>query len=266
MANLTPDYTVIRREVGREFGMDTTPANWSPAQVSLVDDFIRQGLAQYYNPPPIPPNILSYEWSFLKPFWTMTTATSQREYDLPEDFEYFAGPLTYSSDDSRFHNPIEITSPQRLRQIEAASDYTSYPVYAAVYPVDYGGGLEQRQKLVLHPTPDGAYIIEAQYLAQQKMLTTNNPYPLGGPAHAHGVLASCLAKVEEFDQRAKGVRYTGFIERLQSNVAMDIRRGPRFLGYNAGGRDRPFPRGRGAARAANLIHYGDVTYNNSSWG
>lgn len=70
-STLSLSFTTLRREVGDKLGLNTTVANWSSDETQLVNDIIRQGLTQFYTPPPV--NGRVHRWSFLRPVTTLTT-------------------------------------------------------------------------------------------------------------------------------------------------------------------------------------------------
>ncbi len=62
----------IAVEVGFFLGYGRTAGDWSASQSALIYDFVESGLAQFYNPPPLPGKENGHDWNFLKPVDQMT--------------------------------------------------------------------------------------------------------------------------------------------------------------------------------------------------
>ncbi len=255
------NFATIQRQVGDMLGFGSNPAMWGLDQISQVKTIIDAGYTNYLYPPVVDNGQQPHEWSFLKPTGEIHTSSGQRFYSLPPDFDRFCGGLTYG-DDQNVYREINVVPEHRLRVLENQLHNTSFPLYAAVRPTASSGVLAQHQELVLHPTPSQEYVLTFQYHATQRRLTSDAPYPLGGPIHAAGVLLSCLAEAELFKNKAAGSYRQKFMERLTANIASDLRRGPQVLGYNGNGNRGIDP---GRSRNRNAIYYRDVTYNGSGW-
>jgi len=91
-----------------------------------------------------------------------------------------------------------------------------------------------------------------QYVAAQRMLSIDNPHPLGGPAHSGGVLAACMAVAERRFDGQEGALARAFIEKLQSDIARDVQNGPHTLGYFGPQHNRGYG-SRAEARRKNMI-------------
>lgn len=249
-------YSWLLREVGYFMDLPANPDAWSFDQRQHIDSIVERGVAMYYRPPRLPDSKIAHEWSFLCPVGSITTNPDVRNYLLPDDFDYVRSSLTYT-DDNNTYGPIPVVSEERLRQLFNSEQYTSPPRLAAVRPLKSMGNTDQRQELVLHPTPDASYVLSFRYNAIQHKPSLTSEYLLGGQMHAEGVLAACLSLAEEkMTKKSGGSQYKKFIERLTANIAGDIRRGPQFMGrigdYAAVG--------RGELRAERLIPSGLITY------
>ena len=71
-STLSLGYADFQRIVGHEIGYGRDTSLWSSNQTSEVDDIIQSGVRQFYFPPPSG-DVISHQWSFLKPSTTLTT-------------------------------------------------------------------------------------------------------------------------------------------------------------------------------------------------
>ena len=70
--NLAFKYSTLRSRIGYHLGYTRTSGNWTTDEQADIDDCLQSGLSQFYHPPPVGGEKVSYEWSFIKP----TTTTS----------------------------------------------------------------------------------------------------------------------------------------------------------------------------------------------
>ncbi|TXH51856.1 MAG: hypothetical protein E6Q97_17400 [Desulfurellales bacterium] len=228
--DLTIDYFHLQRHVGNLLQLGWNAQTWSYEERRRVDEIIDSGLRRYYYPDPIDAAGSSHKWSFLQPIGSLVTADGNRVYALPADFERLVGPMTYADQDLTDYPEIQVTSEARLRTMQHAEDFSAPPQYCAVRVVRGSGMTDQKQELVLHPTPDGEYRLEFQYHALQRRLTAAAPVPLGGPIHGEGILQSCLAVAEESQGTKNGPHFQAYMRRLQANIMSDMQRAPQHLG------------------------------------
>lgn len=262
---LAIDYFAIQRHVGLELGFGPNALSWTQEQTQLVEQCIEQGCLQYYFPPVVEGGRASHEWSFLRPLAELVTSEDQQVYDLPPDFDRMFGSLTFV-DENNLYPPIAIISDTRMRELHSQQTLTGPPVYASVRPMTSAPGFEERQGLVLFPTPDDTYRLQYQYHAVQRRLSATAPYPLGGQIHGQGILASCLSFAETKATGKEGTHFRRFMRCLASAIHSDYRRGPDVLGYNGDGRNL-LPLNRADARSSmtrGLLTYNDVSYQSDS--
>lgn len=258
---LSVDFFELQRQVGRFMGFGPNSLTWTREQTQIVEQIIDEGVRQYYYPPPIDAARQSHEWSFLRPTSEMTTVTDQQVYALPSDFERFCGVLTFA-DESNPYPSVQVTTEQRIRQLQAASSSsTAAPQWAAVRPTASTGVLEQRQEVLFWPVPDAAYLLAFQYHAIQRKLSSTSPFPLGGQIHGQGLLASCLAAAEGARDGKAAYFNAKFMQRLAAGISADVRRGPEVLGYNGDGNlGRAWSRDGVRARSNR-----QMTYEGDTW-
>src|SRR5436190_13671644 len=87
----------LSAEVGRFLGYGRgaafQDAAWTKDQQAAIDSCVASGLRQFYFPPAVPPEISSYDWSFLKPVCTATFTQGASVVALPDDFGGFEGDI-----------------------------------------------------------------------------------------------------------------------------------------------------------------------------
>lgn len=258
-AGLTVDYFSIRRQVGVYLEIGLAHELWDDEQAEVVDDIIRDGLSLYYHPPVLTePYAIGatepHEWSFMRPTWTFKTQDDQRRVPLPEDFDRPISDLTYPDSTDSGQYPIQFTSPAKLRALEYQDDWTSYPRFAAIEPLETQGDSPQTLVLVLHPTPSGVFTLSLIYQSNGRMISSDHPYPMGGQIHGPGITQACVAVAEFVKTGESGPMYERFMGMLAANVSRDYHRGGRILGYN-GNSLTSSPSGRAEVRRLDGLFY-----------
>lgn len=255
--SLEIDFHHVRRQVGRYLGYGYSHQQWGDERAEEVQDIIDEGVRQAYFPPTAGDGKV-HEWTFMRPTFEFKTVDGQRKYQLPADFERPHGMISYLRTTNNYA-PIQFTSPSRLRNQEARTDYTAPPCYAAIEPDDSSGEAPHGLLLVLHPTPDSEYDLGVEYQSHARRLTAETPFPLGGQAFGPVILASCLAAAEVFSTRQQGTMYQNFLSKLASAIARDHQRGPHVLGYNGDSGAGIYSRSQ--IRRLGGIYADDATYN-----
>lgn len=232
-------YPDLLQSVGRFLGYDLTYNNWTEGERYDVDQSIKAGLNQFYNPPPLDQNRpTGHRWTFLDPVTTLATVSGTHEYDLPDDYAGVNGDMYYQgASDSLAHVIRHAGLAAVLRARQQATTGNAKPSIFAVKTVE-PGNVGTRNKLILYPTPDAAYTITYQYTVIPNMLDANNPYPHGSSNHSETIRRSCLAAADHLVNSNLGVEYQMFIEALKSSVQRDSAHAPTNFGYN-GNNDSP---------------------------
>jgi len=248
----------LRREVGRYLGFDRDPANWGTNETQDVWDIIDSGLRQFYRPPRLEGEVISYQWSFLKPFFSINLVPDQEDYDMPSDFAGLDGSLYYQFNDYST-STIQIVNEAFILGLRQSTWYETTqetPKYAAFTPLQVNGIQQQVQRMLVWPKPDAAYTIKGKYYVRQRTLRDDTEIPSGGPDHAETIKCSCLAAAEaHLNDEAGGPQYQLFIRQLQSSVDFDRRAtSPMNVGYN---RDRESfnDQDQGYIRSTRLTRY-----------
>lgn len=226
------DYSMIKDEIA--FVLGTPESAWDSVTAQAVGNAIRAGIERVVH------NGL-HQWSWMRPRWAMTTATDQRRYQLPRDFEQFVSNLCFDGVNYQYPS-IAQTSASRLLQLAAATTTTGTPTQYAIENEAHDGATVQGSTLVLDPTPDADYQLYGFYQVGDRPLSDLNPYPPGGDSHGQLFMASILATIETkyYDIM---IRETKFQEMLQAHIQIDLRRQPRNLGRIGSGTGSMMGRG-----------------------
>lgn len=260
-STLSLSLTDLRKEVGWFWLGERTSSNWSSDETTQIDEIINSGLRQFYHPAPTQIAPKGHKWTFLEPTTTLTTSADDYDYNLSADFGGLLGSITYAGTDNRWF-PVEMTGENRIRLLRQRdfTDVNSDPKLAAIRPKSSDGSNGQRFELLLWPTPDKAYTLSYKYHALANKLTTGNPYPLGGEAHAETILESCLAVAETRMDNVAGIHSAAFQSRLNASISYDRKlHTPERMGYNGDGSDARMM----SEQESREINGDLVKYNNS---
>lgn len=224
------------REVGGAMGHGYDPSGWDHEKESIIESVVQRGVQMFYAPSPLPGEKFSHEWSFLKPIWSFSTVSDTYIYDLPDDFSSIEGPMTYAPGSSVLFEPINIVSEHQLRIRQEMGTTTGRPVIAAIRPKALDPTLGTRYEILLWPTADQIYTIEATYRVSPLFLTLENNFPYGGHPHVETILASCLVAASNITGANIESTARILMERMQASISFDRKHSsPENLGYN---RDR----------------------------
>lgn len=246
-STLALELSSIAADVGGYLGFGRAAANWSgwqaanpyvpssnDSQLGWIMACIQEGLRQFYWPKAIDGSPLSHKWSFLTPNRQLTVAPSVGVYDMPDDFRSMVGEFTYQPTDSTLCTIRRVGIGEVKRYLQQLMGTTNKPLYCAIYPKASDNVMGQRFAISFAPVPDAAYTLDYRCDVLPNALTAQNPYPLGGAAHASTILASCRAIAESYFNDEQTTMMAFFQQRLQASITADIRDfKPDNLGYNA---------------------------------
>lgn len=237
-STLSLKFTDLTGEVGLFLGYgrgaDNGDSAWSSQQTATIEAIVRSGLRQFYFPPPLDDGGSSYDWSFLKPYASLTLASGASTVPLPEDFGGFEGQVSVTSSGSTRPWPVKLYNEGQIVEAYAKTPTASGPPQmAALRPLrgtqDKRG---QRYNLYVYPLADQAYTLLFAYYILADALSGTRPYAYGGMAHVETILESCLAIAEQRLDDASTVHSAKFMERLAASISLDRRNKAQTLGYN----------------------------------
>ena len=215
-------------EVGRYLGLGATVANWTTEETARVDRHIQAGVRRVYYPPPIKEGDIGHEWSFLKrrasglgAAGSTNITTGVASYVLPDD--YGGGLTGFQSIASSNLRDIRIIDLDELNGLNASNNRSDVPEYAAIFPTSTGVVTTgQRWSLIVYPTPNATYEVRYKYDAlTDKLVTSTNPFPLGGGRLSELYKSAILAEAEYAEIDTRGPKHSEFMAQLANAVAYD---------------------------------------------
>ncbi len=231
--------------MGWGLGPDYGGPDWNSDQKFQLQGMVSSALRQFYYPPPLEGERVSYDWSFLRPTCTMTFAANTQTMELPDDFGGFEGRITLVPNSTQTWTPIDLFNEGMVRQryVEFPAS-TGFPEMAAlVWHKGTTATTGQRAQLLIWPQADKDYPLNFQYYVLPDYLNNAFPYHLGGMAHAETILESCLATAEQKLDDSATVHSLKFKERLAASINIDRKMKPQRLGYNRDNSDLVAARG-----------------------
>ena len=230
-SGLSLGYADFCSEVGFYLGYGRTSGNWSATQTTEIDNYVQSGIRRVYFPPAIqglPPDMLGYEWSWLRPTTTLTTVDATGDYDLPDDLGRIVSMFYYPA--AEYKSPIQQVSIGRLLALRSGCDLSGYPYYFATRFVAEDRTTGSRQEVLFYPEPDDAWVLSYEYEAYSGPLSDSYPYPLGGMKMSETILESCLAVAESRRDETPGIHFQTFQALLIDAIQRDKKQGAKNFG------------------------------------
>jgi hypothetical protein len=241
---------------------------WTDEQKASIKNCVDSGCRRVYYPAPLEGEPNSHSWSFFRPVTLIALPSGSQSVILPDDYGSFEGNITIlTSANGVTAQPwkIQWENEGRIREMyTVTSTISGPPMYVCPIPVKDKmptATQGQRFELLVFPTADQDYTLQATYNINPGCLTDAFPYTLGGPQHSETFLESALAYMELFLDDRKGIHCLEFDKRLAASIDIDRRARPQRIGYN-GDRsdDRDYQR-------PNMHWYAPAaTYNGQSLG
>jgi len=246
-SGLSIGYSDLTSEVGRFLGYGSTSGSWSASQLAEIDGYVQSGVRRVYYPPAIqglPPDMLAYEWSFLRPTTTLAITSGTADYDLPDDLGRVVGAFYYPTDENR--ESIQQVSIGKILALRASSDTTGYPDCFAVRFKTEDRTTGSRQEVLFYPEPDDDWTLNYEYEAYSGTLSDTYPYPLGGMKMSELYIESCLSVAESRVNEEPGIHTANFQALLVDAIQRDRKRGAVHygqMGDSSSGGSEEFRRG-----------------------
>ena len=229
-------FLTARVRIADFLGWTRDSGQWDGTDIDRLDEIINAGYQQFVYPPPLQNEMVSHEWSFLKPTATFDTVADDYLYDLPSDFGAMVGDLAYDEDEDE-SRIIEQVTPGMIDRARTVDDYSGRPYQFALRPKAVTMAASQVTELMLYPAPDAVFGIIYHYDAKVGTLSETNSYMLGGQAHFETILQSCRdVAATRYRDDAMGKEHVLYLERLRASVEADRRLSPKTLGFNEDGR------------------------------
>lgn len=247
VGDMVASYSSLLERVGHYlFGIRS---GYSADQTNDIEECIKDGLHDVYT---------AHSWSFFRPKKSITTVAGTAAYSLPAACEAVEGDLTYEATTGDYYPPVEQRHDLEIRKLQANAETadTDRPSYFSVRTVEFDPTVGSRRQVVLYPTPDDAYVLEARMKLRPVMIDTTNQFPVGGESISQVITEACLAAAERnFDEQA-GRHTERFRELLPLAILADLEMTcPTHLGP-----DSP----QGESRTGNSLLIGDITFNGTT--
>ena len=227
-SELSITYGDLLAEVAAYVGYGVDDAAWTAAQLAELDRYVQAGVRRFYYPPAAQGAEAGYQWSFLQPVTSLSTAADDAAQDLPDGCGRVLGGFHF--DETEHRRSIVQVSEDRYQSLLSRSEDTGPPQVVRIRHKAQVEGEGQKLEAAWWPIPDATYVLTYRYEAYSGKLDGTNVYPLGGMRHAELLIASCLAVAEQRANDEKGIHSEDFGRMLVSAIQQDRRLGPRHFG------------------------------------
>jgi hypothetical protein len=188
-----------------------------------IQDCIDEGYREFCMPPSPARDMPFYVWSWLLEQGSITLATSDYDYDLPDDFAQYMLAMTYALGVT--HEPPEFVTHMEMRGKQSRDNDSGVPAYLTWRQKAFTSSTGRRFEALVHPTPASEVntkTIEFLYRVLPNQLTPANLYPLCGAMHSDTLLKACQAAAERKIDNAAGVYAATYQERLAASIQADL--------------------------------------------
>lgn len=218
--SLTCGYTDFRSAVAYHCGYGVDGSLWTTAQIADLDRDVQEAYRWVLYPDSIPGERVPHVWSFLEQTTTLTTVADDYDYTLPADFGSIVGHyVMWGSGEG--YAPLYRVSDTDLLFRRSNRTTTGRPECFALRWQAQTAGVNQRQEMLMHPTPDAAYVLTYRYAVLTGRLSLTNPYPLGGSRMSQLMLEASKAIGETKKNGQRGDQWALFMSRLMSAIQLD---------------------------------------------
>lgn len=226
-STLSVDINSLRLDVALFLGWPRSISSWSATQLSDFDTIAKGALRVFYFPP-ISPQQPYYEWSFMRKTGTITLATDDFDYDLPDDFSgtILDDSVSWGQDEDK--RKLKKIPESDLRQLRSMDDQSNEPKYYSVRNKAHDPTAGQRWEFLVYPTPRAAEntkVITFRYAYVPDTISNTNIYPVGGAQYGEVIREAFLAQSENvFEDDNQGVHNRKFAEMLTTAIRNDEER------------------------------------------
>jgi len=223
MSAFTLTYDELRRTVSRFIGASRTASELSATAVVDVDDIIDAGMRKFYWPVPDAKTSEQYSWSFLERSGTITLQSGEDVATLAADFTKITSSMLITS--SIGNAPLVEIGEGELRALQAGDVNQGTPIYYAIRTKEPG---KDDNEILFHPATSAATTIQYRYIFEPARVTSTDPTPHGGAAHAQTIMEACLAAAENIlDSESAESRHSElFSAALVSSIELDRKSKP----------------------------------------
>lgn len=247
-SNLNLSMAGLTGECGSFLGWGRDATRWTTAKAQDVRANTESALRRFYYQAKVGPNDEVHGWTFLKPVATIILTANEKNAPLPDDYGGFEGmaAVTLNGTSGGYH-PLQQVHEEQIRTLYAAQkEAVGRPQFYAEEQIKGTTAItSNRSRFLVYPKPDQAYVLTVPYYFLSDYITTLNPYPYGGAAHAETMKAGVRAAAELFMDGQKGEQEANYMQALAASISYDRRHQPKTLGVNVDRSDRrAYGRGR----------------------
>lgn len=198
MSRMTLSYEALYTKVSNLLGLTTTGTAPTGTNLTTCKDIVDRGIRQFLYPMDMKYQT-PHEWSFIKQYWSFSTAAGQWKYALPIDFSELL--TDFSHDDSEALRPLVKRSGQQIKKLRSYTITSGWPFYYAVVPQRYDIEIGTTYELWLYPNPSQVYTFSAFYRIDPVKLAATTDLVIGGISVIEAILETCLgvAEIQEDD-------------------------------------------------------------------
>lgn len=193
MARMTLSYADLYTKVSNFLALTPTGTAPSGTNLTTCTDIVHRGIRQFLYP--LDARYGSpHEWSFLKQYWSFSTASGQWKYAVPVDFSDLITDITFDDDEAL--GALKKRSGQQIEKMRANVTTSGWPVYFALVPQRYDIEIGTTYQLWLYPEPSQTYLLSTFYRPDPIKLSATTDLVIGGIPVIEAILETCLAVAE----------------------------------------------------------------------
>lgn len=214
MANLRLAFSDLYTRVSNFLGLTDTGTAPTGTDLTTCKDICQRGLRQFLYP--IDARTGDYwEWSFLRPIYTMTLLDGKWRYQLPEDFSSIIADPVYADDEG--FGQIARTTPENIQNLRAAGVVNYAPYYYAIVTSDYDPEIGEFSEIWFYPECDSTYRVQFPYKSDPTKASNAADFLPGGVKATEAILENCLAVAESQEDDVLGI-HTQLADKLTQDL------------------------------------------------
>lgn len=219
MARTTLSYVDLYTAVSNFLSLTTTGTAPTGTNLQTCKDIVHRGIRQFLYPLDMRAG-MPHEWSFLKQYWSFSTASGQWKYPVPIDFSDLITDLTF--DDNQALCPLRKRSGQQIEKMRARVVTSGWPEYFALVPQRYDIEIGTTYQLWVYPNPSGVYLLSTFYRPDPIKLSATTDLVIGGIPVLEAVLETCLGVAElQEDDNTSTAHQAKAVELIQTAIKFD---------------------------------------------
>mgnify|MGYP003642097117 CR=1 FL=1 len=193
--------------------------------MQVIQDCIDEGYRELCQPNYGNREMLVYVWSWLLESASITLASTDFSYDLPDDFDQYMTAMTWELGVE--NDPPEFVSQLEMRAKQAKDNDSGTPEYLTWRQKAYVASTGRRFEVHVHPTPSADVDVNTKkidylYRVLPNQLTPTNRYALCGGLHSDTLLKACQTAAERKLYDQPGPYAAVYAERLAASIQADL--------------------------------------------